>query len=58
MVRNHAEEKRGKARMIVNYKKINDNTVFDGYYIKQSFLTEFNEPLGSQKWITKVDTGR
>ena len=33
MVRNHAEEKRGKARMVINYKKLNDNTVFDGYYI-------------------------
>ena len=33
MVRNHAEEKRGKARMVINYKKLNDNTVVDGYYI-------------------------
>ena len=33
MIRNHAEEKRGKARMVINYKKLNDNTVFDGYYI-------------------------
>ena len=32
-IRNHAEEKRGKARMIINYRKLNDNTVFDGYYI-------------------------
>ncbi|XP_021721370.1 uncharacterized protein LOC110688928 [Chenopodium quinoa] len=30
MVRNHAEEKRGKARMVINYKQLNDNTVFDG----------------------------
>ena len=33
MVRNHAEEKRENARMVINYKKFNDNTVFDGYYI-------------------------
>ena len=33
MVRNHAEEKRGKARMVINYKKLNDNTIFHGYYI-------------------------
>ena len=33
MVSNHAKWKRGKARMIINYKKFNDNTVFDGYYI-------------------------
>jgi len=33
MVRNQDEEKRGKARVVINYKKFNDNTVFDGYYI-------------------------
>ena len=33
MVRNHAEEKRGKARMVINYKKLNDNTIFDGCYV-------------------------
>jgi len=32
-IRNHAEEKREKVRMVINYKKLNDNTVFDGYYI-------------------------
>jgi len=60
MVRNHAVEKRGKARMVINYKKLNDNTVFDGYYIpiKLSFSTEFKEPLGSQKWIAKVDISK
>ena len=33
MVRNHAKEKRGKTRMVINYKKLNYDTVFDGYYI-------------------------
>ena len=33
MVRNHVEEKRGKVRMVINYKKPNDNTIFDAYYI-------------------------
>jgi len=33
MVRNHAEEKRGKVRMVINYKKLNNNTVLNGYYI-------------------------
>lgn len=33
MVRNHNEEKRGKARMVINYKEVNKNTKFDGYYI-------------------------
>jgi len=33
MVRNHAEEKRGKARIVINYKNLNNNTVIDGCYI-------------------------
>ena len=33
MVRNHAKKKRGKVRMVINYKKFNDNILFDGYYI-------------------------
>ena len=27
------------------------------FLTKQFFSTEFNEPLGSQKWITKVNIG-
>jgi len=26
--------------------------------IKQPFLTEFKEPLGSKKWIARVDIGK
>ena len=33
MVRNHAELKRGKARMVVNYKRLNEQLEFDGYFI-------------------------
>ena len=33
MVRNHTEKKREKARILINYKKINCNNVFDDYYI-------------------------
>ena len=33
MVRNHSEIKRGKPRMVVNYKELNKNTKFDGYYL-------------------------
>ena len=32
LVRNHNEEKRGKARMVINYKRLNDNT-YDAYKI-------------------------
>ena len=33
MVRNHAEEKREKVRMVINYKSLNDNIVFNDYCI-------------------------
>ena len=34
MVRKHSEKKKkGKARMVINYKEVNKNTKFDGYYI-------------------------
>ena len=32
MVRNRSEIKRNKARMVVNYKQLNENTIFDGYF--------------------------
>ena len=53
MVRNHAEEKRGKARMVINYKKLNDNTVFDGYYIPNKIVL-FNKIQGGP-WFSKMD---
>ena len=33
MVRNRNEINRNKARMVVNYTKLNDNTIFDGYFL-------------------------
>ena len=33
MVRKYSKIKRGKARMVINYKEVNKNTKFDGYYI-------------------------
>ena len=33
MVRKHSEIKREKARMMINYKEVNKNIKFDGYYI-------------------------
>ena len=46
--------------MIINYKKLNDNTVFDGYYIpnKTVLFKRIQGPLGLQKWISKGDTDR
>ena len=46
IVRNHAEEKRGKSRVVINYKKLNDNTVFDGYYIPNKTVL-FNRIQGA-----------
>ena len=53
MVRNHAEQKRGKERMMINYKKLNDNTVFDGYYIFNKIVL-FNRIQGVS-WFSKMD---
>ena len=33
MVRKHSEIKRGKTKIVINYKEMNKNTKFDGYYI-------------------------
>ena len=33
MVRNHAEIIRNKPRMVVNYKQLNSETIFDGYFL-------------------------
>ena len=40
LVRKHAEIARGKARMVINYKKLNENTIFDGYFLphKESLI--------------------
>jgi len=56
MVRSHAEEKRGKARMVINYKKLNDNTVFDGYYIPNKTVL-FNR-IQRASWFLKMDCKR
>ena len=33
MVRNHFEINKGKAKMVINYKNLNQNLEFDGYFI-------------------------
>ena len=53
MVRNYVEEKRGKARIGINYKKLNDNTVFDGYYIPNKTVL-FNTIQGAS-WFSIMD---
>ena len=53
IVRNHAEIVRGKSRMVINYKRLNDNTIDDGYNIpnKQEWI---NRIQGS-KYFSKFD---
>ena len=50
MVRNHVEEKREKVRMLINYKKLNDNTIFDGYYIPNKIVL-FNRIQGTSSFL-------
>jgi len=53
MVNNHSEQKRGKPRMVINYKRLNEVTVFDGYFLpNKEVLT--NKTL-SKKWFSKFD---
>ena len=53
IVRNHAEEVRGKSRMVINFKRLNDNTIDDAYNIpnKQEWI---NRIQGS-KYFSKFD---
>ncbi|KAA3485339.1 RNA-directed DNA polymerase-like protein [Gossypium australe] len=53
MVRNHAEIKRGKARMAINYKRLNQNTIFDGYFIprKEVLINQAKQA----KYFSKFD---
>ena len=60
MVRNHAEDKRGKGRIVIIYKKLNDNTVFNGYYIpnKTAIFIRIQRASWFLKWIAKLAIGR
>ena len=39
--------------MVINYKKLNDNTVFDGYYIPKKIII-FNR-IQRISWFSKID---
>ena len=41
LVNKHSEQKRGKSRMVINYKRLNDNTEDDGYDILTKELHKF-----------------
>ena len=71
MVRNHSEILRGKARMVINYKRLNDNTRTDAYKLpdKSELINRIqgkrylvnstaNLDIGRLKWIKKVLNGQ
>jgi hypothetical protein len=43
IIRNHSELVRGKSRIVINYKRLNDNTIDDAYNISNK-----------QEWITRI----
>jgi len=53
MVNNHTEQKRGKPRMVINYKRLNEVTIFDGYFLPNKEVL-INKTL-SKKWFSKFD---
>ena len=64
MVRKYSKIKRGNARMVINYKELNKNTKFDGYYIPnkeilinlargKNYYSKFDCKLGF--WQIKMD---
>ena len=58
-VTNHAEEKKGKARMTINEKSLMIILclMVIVFLPKQFFLVEFKTPLGSRKHIAIADIG-
>jgi len=53
MVNNHLEQKRGKPRIVINYKRLNEITVFDIYFLPNKEVL-INKTL-SKKWFSKFD---
>ena len=53
IVRNHSEIVRGKARMVINYKRLNDNTTIDGYKLPDK--TELINRIQGRKVFSKFD---
>ena len=53
LVRKHNEIKRGKARMVIDYRELNKKTVFDGYFLpyKRNLINR----LTNKKWFSKFD---
>ena len=53
MVNNRSEQERGKPRMVINYKRLNEVIVFYGYFLPNKEVL-INKTL-SKKWFSKFD---
>ena len=53
MVENEAEKRRGKKRMVVNYKELNKNTIDDGYFLPKK--EELFNMIRDKKWFSTFD---
>jgi len=53
IVNNHSEQKRGKPHMVINCKRLNELTIFDGYFLPNKELL-INKTL-NKKWFSKFD---
>jgi len=53
IVNKHSEQKRGKTRMVYNYKRLNDNTQLDGYTILSKDV--LINRIQKAKWFSKFD---
>ena len=60
MVNNHSEQKRGKLHMVINYKRLNEITIFDGYFLpnKKHSLTKPLVKSGFQNLTVNLDFTR
>ena len=53
IVNQHSEQKRGKTRMVCNYKRLNDNTHIDGYTIPSKDV--LINRIQKVKWFSKFN---
>ena len=53
IVNKHSKQKRGKTRMVYNYKRLNDNTYIDGYIIPSKDV--LINRIQKVKWFSKFD---
>ncbi|KAG6776218.1 hypothetical protein POTOM_019724 [Populus tomentosa] len=53
LVNKHSEQKRGKRRMVINYKKLNDHTIGDGYLLPRK--DELLDHIRGKKLFSSFD---